>query len=173
MLAIIAGLFLIGQGLFSAGVMSRVSLVRFIQRPMGSGGPTVRGTLGSAIIPSCLAGGMLGPLLRSGGSQAAFLAGMLTGFLPCGLVYAYLALAASTHNPLAGLLTMVAFGLGTVPLMVLTGAGMSLVNPARRQFVLRLAAWCVVITGVIALARGVYAFETEPSKPEPSCPFCP
>jgi len=172
LLAIVAGILLIGQGLMSAGILSRAKLALVVPLRKRRLAPATHGTRAAAIIP-CLTGGMLGSLLRTPGSQAAFLGGMLTGFFPCGLVYAYLALATSTNNPVAGLITMVAFGLGTVPLMVLTGAGMSLASPAKREFVLRLAACCVVATGVIALARGVYALEPAPSKSEASCPFCP
>jgi sulfite exporter TauE/SafE len=44
-----------------------------------------------------------------------YLFGMTTGLLPCGLVYAALALPVALGHPLAGALAMVAFGLGTVP----------------------------------------------------------
>ena len=44
-----------------------------------------------------------------------YLFGMTTGLLPCGLVYAALALPMALGHPLAGALAMVAFGLGTVP----------------------------------------------------------
>ena len=169
--AIVAGVFLIVQGLISAGVLWRLKLVLVGRLSTRKQAPASHGVHSAAIV-SCLTGGMVGSLLRTPGSQAAFLAGMLTGFLPCGLVYAYLALATSTNDPFAGLITMVAFGLGTIPLMVLTGAGMSLASPTKRQFVLRLAAWCVVVTGVIALARGAYAINLAPSKPAVSCPFC-
>jgi hypothetical protein len=49
---------------------------------------------------------------------------------------------------------------------------MSLVTPAKRQFVLRLAAWCVVATGVIAVARGAYVLNPSASEPAASCPLC-
>ncbi len=169
--AIVAGVFLIVQGLISAGVLGRLNQALAGLLSMRKPAPAPRGAHSAAMV-SCLTGGMVGSLLRTPGSHAAFLAGMLTGFLPCGLVYAYLALATSTNDPLAGLITMVAFGLGTIPLMVLTGAGMSLVSPARRKFVLRLAAWCVVATGAIALARGAYAINRAPSEPIANCPFC-
>ena len=166
--AFLAGMFLIVQGLISAGILSRR---RLSLAGMAPGRGTASGH--APAIASCLAGGTLGSLLRTPGSQAAFLAGMLTGFLPCGLVYAYLALATSTNDPLVGSATMLAFGLGTLPLMILTGAGMSLVSPAKRQIVLRLAAWCVVATGVIAVVRGAYALNLAPSEPAAaSCPFC-
>ena len=97
---------------------------------------------------------------------------MVSGFMPCGLVYAYLALATSRHDPWRASLTMIAFGLGTVPLMVMTGAGLSLVSPSRRQFVLRLAAWCVVVTGLIAVARGIYGLQLDSNGAGENCPFC-
>jgi len=175
--AVVAGLFLIVQGLFSAGVLARpkisfagLLLKRRQPAVAGSHGVTL-GAPPATMIP-CLSGGLLGSLLRTPGWQAAFLAGLLTGFLPCGLVYAYLALATSTNDPLSGLAIMVAFGLGTMPLMILTGAGMSLVTPSKRQFVLRLAAWCVVATGVIAVARGAYVLNPANDEPAASCPLC-
>ena len=139
--------------------------------PTGWGGAVARATSATALVP-CMTGGMLGTLLRTPGSQAVFLTGMLSGFMPCGLVYAYLALATSREGPLPGSVTMIVFGLGTVPLMVLTGSGLSLVSPARRHFVLRLAGWCVVATGLISSARGVYALQLDSAQPEAACPFC-
>jgi len=49
--------------------------------------------------------------------------GALTAFLPCGLVYAALALPMATADPFQGALTMVVFGLGTVPLLGGVAAG--------------------------------------------------
>jgi sulfite exporter TauE/SafE len=46
-------------------------------------------------------------------------AGLLWGFLPCGLVYAMLPVAASTGSPSRAALTMAAFGAGTLPGMLL------------------------------------------------------
>ncbi len=45
----------------------------------------------------------------------AFLFGMVWGWLPCGLVYAALALAATSGDVLRSGITMLAFGLGTLP----------------------------------------------------------
>ena len=85
-------------------------------------------------------GSMLAVSLRSllaARSQAAPIAlGVFNGFLPCPLVYAFVAQAASTAAPLAGMLVMLAFGLGTFPAMLAMGgigprprSGMA---PARR-----------------------------------------
>ncbi len=52
---------------------------------------------------------------------AGLLLGLVLGFLPCGLLYAALAVAASTTRPAAGALAMLAFGAGTVPSLAVIG----------------------------------------------------
>jgi sulfite exporter TauE/SafE len=47
--------------------------------------------------------------------------GLFWGWLPCGLVYSALLLAATTADPVGGGLVMIAFGLGTLPAMIATG----------------------------------------------------
>lgn len=48
----------------------------------------------------------------------AFLFGTIWGWLPCGLVYAALALAATAGNSYIAAMTMFSFGLGTLPAVV-------------------------------------------------------
>ena len=50
----------------------------------------------------------------------ALTAGLLWGFLPCGLVYGALLIAVVAHNPLSGAALMFIFGLGTIPMLVAT-----------------------------------------------------
>lgn len=51
-----------------------------------------------------------------------YLFGLVTGLLPCGLVYAALSFALVAGTPLGGALAMLAFGLATVPALgLLTG----------------------------------------------------
>ena len=50
--------------------------------------------------------------------------GMANGLLPCGLVYAALAVPMASGDPLVGALSMVAFGLGTVPALVAMTLGL-------------------------------------------------
>lgn len=52
----------------------------------------------------------------------ALMAGGLWGMLPCGMVYAALILALSGQSTLSGIGAMFAFGLGTLPLMLVSGA---------------------------------------------------
>ena len=56
--------------------------------------------------------------------------GLCWGLLPCGLVYSVLVTAASTAHAGQGALTMLAFGLGTLPAML----GLTLAAPALNQF---------------------------------------
>lgn len=51
--------------------------------------------------------------------------GLIWGWLPCGLVYSVLLLAATTTEPASGALVMAAFGLGTMPAMLATGLSAS------------------------------------------------
>lgn len=55
-------------------------------------------------------------------SWQALLLGMLWGWLPCGLVYSTLTLAGAIGQWQQSALIMASFGLGTVPVMLLTGA---------------------------------------------------
>jgi hypothetical protein len=51
----------------------------------------------------------------------ALLLGALWGWLPCGLVYSTLTVSASLGSPMMGALFMMCFGLGTLPVLMLTG----------------------------------------------------
>jgi sulfite exporter TauE/SafE len=160
-LALVAGVTLILFGLVSAGIVPRAFLSPF----------RIRGASQAAKHP-CLSSSLLATFLRSPGLGNVFLAGVFTGFLPCGLVYGFLALACSTASFPLGAATMASFGLGTVPLMALVGCGGSLVSVVTRQRLLQLAAWCVVIAGMISLARGVSAWSVETQSAGPTCPLC-
>jgi sulfite exporter TauE/SafE len=146
-LCVVAGLLLLGQGLSALGLVPRRL------RPKPAGGL------------SCLAGTFVGPFLTSPRSSDVLLAGVFTGFLPCGLVYGYLALASSSANVLDGVLTMSLFGAGTAPLMILAGVGGSLLSHAARRNLLRISAVCVTLTGLISIARGIL-FVQFPGAPE-------
>ena len=47
--------------------------------------------------------------------------GVALGFLPCGVLYSALAMAAASGSPLTGAAAMLCFGLGTIPALVATG----------------------------------------------------
>jgi len=121
---------------------------------------------------SCTSAKWLKTLLMGPGYTSALLAGVFTGFIPCGLVYAFLAYAASTGDVARGWLTMVVFGLGTAPLMVLAGCSGTLLSHTARGRALKIAAWCVIVTGVISIARGAGYIDWFASGTTGVCPFC-
>lgn len=151
-LSLVAGLFLLWEGCHAAGLLGR--------RSSGSAGS------------GCLFGGMFSTLLKHPALRNAFCAGIFTGLLPCGLVYAFVSLAASTGDLLQGILAMTAFGFGTVPLMILTGLGAMLLTVTARQRLWRVAAWCVVLTGALTIGRGVSFLAAADKPPAERCPLC-
>lgn len=88
---------------------------------------------------------------RSGG---LFLAGVANGFLPCGLVYAFLAMGIAQANALDGMLFMACFGMGTIPALTLVGCGSALVSQRTRFHIYRIAACVVIIAGAVTVHRG-------------------
>jgi sulfite exporter TauE/SafE len=151
-LALAAGALLTIQGLFATGILRR----------------RVRG----AAATPCLVPKLFGAFLHRGGWRSVFIAGVLTGLLPCGLVYAFLALASTTENMLEGGLRMALFGLGTAPLMMLTGLGGSALKLAARRRALTAAGWCVVLAGILSIWRGVGFLQTSYATDHAACPFC-
>ncbi|MCA9240464.1 MAG: sulfite exporter TauE/SafE family protein [Planctomycetales bacterium] len=106
------------------------------------------------------------------GAAGAVLAGLFTGFLPCGLVYAMLALCASSANPLESFFKMVVFGLGTLPVMLLAGVGGPTLSYANRLRLIRFAAWGVVVSGAVTALRGAYCLAAAGGSDAAPCPFC-
>jgi hypothetical protein len=84
---------------------------------------------------------------------AALLLGALWGWLPCGLVYGMLLAAAVSGGPAHGAGLMIAFGLGTAPAMVATGAAAArLGNFTRNAGFRRVAGTAVLAMGVWTIA---------------------
>lgn len=152
--SIIAGLFLVYQGVVAAGWW------RATKSADASAG-------------ACLAGGLVGSFLRSRDLSSVFIAGLLTGFLPCGLVYGFLGMAGSSGSFAVGALTMIFFGLGTIPAMVSTGMGGNLVAAATRHRVFVFAAYCLMTTGALTIYRGVSFLTADPAQGiAEACPLC-
>ena len=83
-----------------------------------------------------------------------YMVGFFNGLLPCGLVYAALAMAlASGEVPRAGLI-MLAFGLGTVPAMMFVPVLMRKITPRRRGGILKIAGIILILLGLLTMVRG-------------------
>ncbi len=84
----------------------------------------------------------------------AFALGMLWGWLPCGLVYSLLATALLSGGGISGAAVMLAFGLGTLPNLMLAGLAFKRLRDITSNPRLRLAAGVLVAGfGVVGLAR--------------------
>jgi len=88
------------------------------------------------------------------GMRYAF--GVVTGFLPCGLVYATLGIAVATGAPAPGALAMAVFGLGTAPLLSTVALGLRRIV-ARDLRVRRLLAAAVLAASLwsVAMRQGI------------------
>src|SRR5262245_17052965 len=139
LLAIVAGLLMIAMALQFFGLLPRLHRVT-----TGFGGSALAASLRS--------------LLTAPGPAAPLAFGVFNGFLPCPLVYAFAAQAASTAGVLPGFLTMLAFGLGTFPAMLLMGGVGRMLAPAWRQRGVWLAGACILLLGLITLGRGLLPF---------------
>jgi sulfite exporter TauE/SafE len=93
-------------------------------------------------------------LLPIDSTPRAFGAGLAWGWVPCGLVYSILVLAAASASALSGALVMVAFGFGTLPTLLASGfAAQALWRLRRIAWVRRGAGLAIIALGVVGLAR--------------------
>ena len=90
--------------------------------------------------------------LPADSAPRAFGLGMVWGWLPCGMVYAVLAMALASSSIVHGGLVMLAFGLGTLPLMVAMGFAFGkLVTVLQGRIIRSLAGVTVILFGVYTL----------------------
>ena len=84
----------------------------------------------------------------------AFGAGLAWGWVPCGLVYTMLVMALASGGALEGAAVMAAFGLGTLPTLLVAGmAAQRLMAVRREPWIRRAAGSVVILLAVWGLAR--------------------
>ncbi len=74
-----------------------------------------------------------------------FIAGILWGWLPCGLVYSVLVWSVSAATPLNGALYMLGFGLGTLPNLMLFGLFADRLRPYLQNKMVRVTAGMLLV----------------------------
>jgi len=100
-------------------------------------------------------------LNRAPAAAAPLLLGALQGWLPCALVYAAASRAGVSGSAGMGALTMVVFGLGTVPaIFVLTVVPQTILRRVKAQ---RLAGVLLTVLGMLLVLRGLASFGLVPA----------
>jgi sulfite exporter TauE/SafE len=134
-LAVFAGVVMVVIGAEVLGVMPQVSAR-------------------AAAFTRATVGRLLGSVIRSRSAAAPLALGVFNAFLPCQMIYAFAASAASTRSATDGMLVMLAFGLGTVPAMLALGVTRALAAPRVRARLSLAAGVLVVLFGLVTILRG-------------------
>lgn len=122
--ALIGGIFgIFGQGVALAGFQQQLSVILGILIIISALAILVdrKTSFLSKILPkqAMILQQKMGSYLRKQGYANNFMLGFLNGLLPCGLVYFALIGALSTGSFFNGILFMIFFGIGTLPVMIL------------------------------------------------------
>ena len=136
-LRVAAGVFTVGLGLHFTGLLPGFARIERLAAPAFERiAPYAKRLLPVRTLPQALA------------------LGALWGWVPCSMVYTALALAAASSDASQGAASMIAFGAGTLPAMLLTGtvAGHLLAAAGR--------AWVRGCAGVVLAALGVVTLAT-------------
>jgi sulfite exporter TauE/SafE len=107
--------------------------------------------------PGNAAGRALRSLAGARTRSRQLLLGVANGCLPCGPVAAMAIAAGGTGRPLTGALSMLIYGLGTLPALLLLGAGAAALPDRARRGMYRAGALVVLLAGAQLLARGLHA----------------
>jgi hypothetical protein len=90
--------------------------------------------------------------------SAPLLVGLFNGLLPCGMVYAALALALKESNPTGSTAVMAAFGLGTLPAFTFFTSLLQRFSPGAKGKWLKAAALLLILFGLFTALRGTDIF---------------
>lgn len=95
---------------------------------------------------------------KKGKSRNPFVIGLLNGLMPCGPLQAMQLYALSTGSILKGAFSMFLFGIGTVPLMFLSGFILNVVKGNGRILLNKIASVLILILSIVMLNRGLLSF---------------
>lgn len=97
----------------------------------------------------------LGSQFKNKSYRSFFTIGLLNGFLPCGLVYVALFGAIAMQSVSYGVLYMLLFGLGTVPLMSIVVVLNSFLTIQVRNKIRKVIPYFGVVIGMLFIIRGL------------------
>lgn len=88
-------------------------------------------------------------------SSSSFVVGLLNGFMPCGPLQTMQLFALGTGSALKGALSMFAFSIGTVPLMLAFGVLSGLLSKGYTKKILKFSGILIITLGLIMGNRGL------------------
>ncbi|SEO87780.1 hypothetical protein SAMN05444671_1153 [Flavobacterium sp. CF108] len=97
----------------------------------------------------------LGSQFKKKSYKSLFTIGLLNGFLPCGMVYVALFGAIAMQSAGFGVLYMLLYGLGTIPLMTVVVYVNSFLKLPFRNKIQKAIPYVAVIIGVLFILRGL------------------
>lgn len=97
----------------------------------------------------------LGSQFKNRSYKSLYTIGLLNGFLPCGMVYVALFGAIAMQSPSFGVLYMLLFGLGTVPMMSSVLYLNSFLSVPIRNKIQKAIPYVAVLIGVLFILRGL------------------
>lgn len=140
-LALLAGVFMLGFGLTRIGLIPEPAWI-------------------AVATPGRIPGArrLLRRSAQTGQVARLFATGLIMGLLPCGLSFGAFARALATADPLAGAALALAFGIGTLPGLLMLGTGLSVLARRYRRhsdllagIVMAAVAGRLLVDGVMAL----------------------
>lgn len=106
-------------------------------------------------LPNNFSSKAMGKVLRSNSPIKLGLLGMLNGILPCGMVYAALITAVITGSPLLSGTSMLFFGLGTLPGLMLLSLFVTKISGKVRSKINKYLPYILTIIGLMIILRGM------------------
>ena len=97
----------------------------------------------------------LGSQFKNRSYKSLFTIGLLNGFLPCGMVYVALFGAIAMQSAGSGVLYMLLFGVGTMPLMTVVVYIRSVIKLPFRDKIQKAIPYITVIIGILFILRGL------------------
>jgi uncharacterized protein len=97
----------------------------------------------------------LGKQFKKKSFKSLFTIGLLNGYLPCGMVYVALFGSIAMQNIGVGVLYMVLFGLGTVPLMSLVVFISNFITMPVRSRIQKVIPFVTIAIGILFIIRGL------------------
>lgn len=150
---------LLGKGIHMAGFQQWASILLGVIMVLSVFFPFLfRGKLNIERITSGYAGKLISKFRQLFGKQSKtnlLIIGLLNGLLPCGLVYVAVAGAINTNDVFMGILFMVVFGLGTLPVMLAISMMGNFITGKMRHQLGKIVPVFIVILGIVFILRGL------------------